>query len=291
LSQQHPFEYRSRIDRRRARAMMRRHRRRRTGASVAVILLFLCIGVGAWLGYKVVSGRRKPAVPRTFKVVIPEGLTVDQTAVKVENQTSITAEQYRKAVASGGYDYGFLDGSNGNLEGFLFPKTYQVTDKTPARRLIGMQLDQFQKETSGLDWARAGSLGITPYQAVIVASMVEKEAKMSDERPVIASVVYNRLKAGMKLQICSTVQYALGRWKPSLSYKDLEVDSPYNTYKISGLPPAPICSPGFESIRAALYPEATGYLYFILTSPGRHSFTADYQQFLRWKQEQAQPGG
>ena len=127
---------------------------------------------------------------------------------------------------------------------------------------------------------------MTPYQVVVIASLIEKEAKVSEDRPLIASVIYNRLKRNMKLGIDATVQYALGHWKPVLTNKDLEVDSPYNTYKIAGLPPAPICSPGFESIRAALYPASTDYIYYILTgADGKHSFTADYQEFKLWKEE------
>jgi len=184
-----------------------------------------------------------------------------------------------------------LKDAGGNLEGFLFPKTYTVTGKTSARALVNMMLSQYRKETKGLDWARATARGISQYQTLIIASLIEKEARLPEERPVIASVIYNRLNAAMKLQIDATVQYALGKWKQALSYKDLEVDSPYNTYKIKGLPPAPICSPGYESIRAALYPATTNYLYYILTSPeGRHSFTNDYQQFLRWKEELQKKG-
>jgi UPF0755 protein len=109
---------------------------------------------------------------------------------------------------------------------------------------------------------------------------------------VVASVIYNRLKKGWKLGFCSTVEYALGYHKDALTDKDLQVDSPYNTYKIDGLPPGPICSPGFESLRAALYPATSDYVYFILTNPadGTHSFTADYQQFLRWKDQMNKKG-
>ena len=111
--------------------------------------------------------------------------------------------------------------------------------------MVNKQLKQFGIETSDLDWGRAASLGVTPYKVVIIASMIEKEVKLPSERPLVASVIYNRLKKGMKLGIDATIQYALGEWKPRLTDSDLKVDSPYNTYTHSGLPPAPICNPGF----------------------------------------------
>ncbi|MBU4301378.1 MAG: endolytic transglycosylase MltG [Actinobacteria bacterium] len=285
-----PFEHRSRVDRRRVRDKARARRRRNATIATALCMAAaVCLGVGGFFIYRHVA-RSKPPEPEVFRVTLPEGLTIKQTARKVAAQTegTITASEFEAAAKSSGYDYGFLEGSNGNLEGFLFPKTYEVTDEDTTRDVVVMMLDQFGKETGALDWARAQAYGLTRYDVLIIASMVEKEAKVPQERPIIASVIYNRLKAGMRLQIDATVQYALGAWKPELCYSDLEVDSPYNTYRVSGLPPGPICNPGFESIRAALHPEPTEYLYYILTSPeGRHSFTADYQQFVRWKEEQA----
>lgn len=282
------FEHRSRTERRQHHRLERKVARRRTAIAVAVAIIIVCLGIGGWLGYRWVSAKHKPPEPRTYKVVIPEGLNIDQTAGKVADRCGISASEFKKAAHAGGYDYDFLAEAKGNLEGFLFPKTYQVTETTSARRLIRMMLNQYRKETGGLDWGQAKARGLSEYQVITVASLVEKEAKLASERPVVASVIYNRLKANMKLQLCATVQYALGKHKPVLSDKDLEVDSPYNTYRVMGLPPAPICNPGFESIRAALYPAATNYLYFLLTSPeqGRHSFTADYQEFLRLKQGQ-----
>lgn len=227
--------------------------------------------------------------PVVFKVTIPEGLTLKQTGQKVEEATkgNISATEFYAACEQGGNGYRLLEGAGGNPEGFLFPKTYEVTSQTSASAFVEMLLKQFQLETENIEWSRAQSLGVTPYQVVVIASIIEKEAKVAGDRPLVASVIYNRLANNMKLGMCSTVQYALGETKPVLTNSDLEVDSPYNTYRIEGLPPAPICNPGFESLRAALYPASTDYLFFILTgADGSHSFTADYQQFMRWKEEQ-----
>jgi UPF0755 protein len=284
---EHPAHYRSRTDRRRAERARRSRNNRIAKLTVAITLSVACLAAAGLFGWKIFNDRKKASSSREYKVVVPEGLNIKQTADKVKSQCKISAVEFTNATNEGGYIYSFLKDAGGNLEGFLFPKTYTVTAKTSARDLVDMMLTQYQKEMKGLDWARAGARKMSAYQTLIIASLIEKEARLPEERPVIASVIYNRLNAAMKLQIDATVQYALGKWKQALSYKDLEVDSPYNTYKIDGLPPAPICSPGFESIRAALYPATTDYRYYILTSPeGRHSFTNDYQQFLKWKDEQ-----
>ncbi|MBN1288934.1 MAG: endolytic transglycosylase MltG [Actinobacteria bacterium] len=268
--------------------MRAKKRRNATLIAVAVITVFLVTGTAAYVLTKSGNGP-EPAVPEPYRVTIPEGYTNKQTAEKVNSATEglITAGEFESAVDNGVYDFGFLTEAGGNLEGFLFPKTYDVAEDQSANDLVQMMLEQYEEETEDLDWSSAAVNGVSGYQVLIIASMVEKEAKAPEERPVIASVIYNRLKAGMKLQICATVQYALGEWKPELSYSDLEVDSPYNTYKINGLPPGPICNPGFESISAALSPASTDYIYYILTTnDGRHSFTSDYNQFLRWKEQQ-----
>jgi UPF0755 protein len=282
-------EHISRLERRRERGAMRARRRRNIAiaASVSVILLVV-LSLGGWIVYSRVRAGRKPA-SKTYAVTLPEGLTNRETARKYDTATSgsISTVDFERALKAGGFDYSFLNGTGGNLEGFLFPNTYDVTSQTGAHYAIDMLLKEFEKKTSDLEWSRAASLGVTQYQIVIIASIIEKEVKYSQERPLVASVIYNRLKKNMKLGMCSTVIYALGQWKPKLTDKDLQVDSPYNTYRISGLPPAPICNPGFESIRAALYPASTDYVYFLVTSSdGHQSFTADYKQLEAWKAKQ-----
>lgn len=281
-----PGDRRTELGRARQRARSRRLRKGILSASAAAVLL-VAVALGAWYGYRRLKGESEPP-PKTYMVTIPEGLTLTQTSRKVDEATggSISESEYLAAAGEGGYEYGFLEGSNGTLEGFLFPKTYEVTSATSARWLVDRQLKQFGLETEQLEWSRSSSLGVTPYQVVIIASLIEEEAKVPEDRPLIASVIYNRLKRNMKLGIDAAVLYALGEHKEVLTNEDLEVDSPYNTYRIQGLPPGPICSPGFESLRAALHPAQTDYIYYILTgADGRHSFTADYQQFSRWKEE------
>lgn len=273
-------DHSGRLERRLARARMRK-KRRAVFLGISIIVISLAIG-GAWLGF---TRNEKVEKPRVYRVVVPEGLNIKQTARKVSSQCKISYEAFLEA-AKGHYEVPIFEGSAGNLEGFLFPKTYEVTSNTSARELIKKMLNQFFFETSNLDWSIATSKGFTKYQVLIIASLVEKEAKFPDERPIIASVIYNRLSKNMKLQIDATVQYALGEWKPALTYDDLKVNSPYNTYIVSGLPPSPICSPGLDSISAAINPAQTDYIYYLLTSQeGRHSFTSDYKQFLQWKKE------
>jgi peptidoglycan lytic transglycosylase G len=220
------------------------------------------------------------------RFTIPEGLTVDQTASRVAQSTTVAPDDFKAAASSGDFDMEFIPAQDqDNLEGFLFPKTYTVAEDVSGRQVVEMLLNQFKADTSGLDWPKSQTLGITPYQAVITASLIEREAAVDDERPLIAAVIFNRLKKDMLLQIDATVQYALPEWKDVLTYDDLKVDSPYNTYLHKGLPPGPICSPGLASLEAALNPADVDYLYYVATGNGRHFFTSDYNEFLRVKNE------
>jgi UPF0755 protein len=278
-----------RLESRRERAAERSHRRRRAAIAVSISLIVLvALAVGGLFAYAKLRGPEKPRY-KTYKVTFPEGLNDKEVGRRLEQATmgSITAAEFSSALVAGGFDYSFLRGAGGNLEGFLFPDTYEVTSQTTARQAVDAMLKDYQRKTSDLEWDRAAALGVTPYQVVTIASIIEKEVSRPEERSLVASVIYNRLNKKMRLGMCSTVIYALGEWKPSLSIKDTQVDSPYNTYRIDGLPPGPICNPGFESLRAALYPASTDYVYFILTGPdGKTSFTADYKQFENWKNQQ-----
>jgi UPF0755 protein len=146
-------------------------------------------------------------------------------------------------------------------------------------------LAQFDKLFTEEYYGKAEALGLSINEVVTIASLRERETRVPEERALVASVIMNRLNVGMPLQIDATVQFALGENKERLSYADLEVDSPYNTYKIEGLPPGPICSPRIESIEAALNPADTNYIYYVLKPEldGRHNFTNSYDEFLRFK--------
>jgi len=222
-------------------------------------------------------------------ITFPEGWLAKQMAARLEALTGISPEEYLQIVESGQVEgnYAFLQDNGApskNLEGYLFPNTYTVEkEEITAQEFIKTQLDQFQKATSGLDWSKAESLGRTPYEIIVIASLIERETMVDDERPLVAAVIYNRLNKGMPLQIDATVQYALPKWKERLTYEDLKVDSPYNTYKQKGLPPGPICNPGLDSIDAALNPSLDDYLYYVLKTDnsGRHVFTNSYSEFTK----------
>ncbi len=220
------------------------------------------------------------------RVTIPEGLTVEQTAARVAEVMGFSEEEFMAVATIGGFDVDFIpEGNRDNLEGFLFPKTYDFQADTPAQEVVKVLLRQFEAETSGLDWTRAEELGLTPYQVVIAASIIEREVVLPEERSLVAAVILNRLRTDMLLQMDATVQYALPEWKDVLTYEDLQTPSPYNTYLHRGLPPAPICNPGLASIQAVLEPAEVDYLYYVATGDGGHFFTSDYDEFLRVKQE------
>ncbi|MGH2726110.1 MAG: endolytic transglycosylase MltG, partial [Actinomycetota bacterium] len=175
-----------------------------------------------------------------------------------------------------------------NLEGFLFPKTYDLLKGVTTPEVVDKLLEQFEKETKTLEWNNAAKLGVTPYQVLIIASMIEREAQVSQDRARIARVIYNRIAKPMRLQIDATVQYGIyletGSYKQPLLVEDYQFSSPYNTYLIDGLPPAPIASPGLASIDAALNPEPGKWLYYVLINDkGEHGFAETYEEFVRLK--------
>ncbi|MCL1880075.1 MAG: endolytic transglycosylase MltG [Actinomycetia bacterium] len=224
-----------------------------------------------------------------IKLTIPEGLTIEQTAAVVEKACGIPADQFIKECHSANSyadQFPFLkDCPDNSLEGYLFPKTYQIPEGAAASDVVRLMLKQFQTETASLDLSYTASRDLSLRDVVIIASLVERETYQPDERPLVASVIMNRLRDKMKLQICSTVVYALGPnsrdWGVNpLLYADLEVDSPYNTYRIDGLPPGPICSPQLASLKAAAQPQETSYLYYVLTSKeGHHTFCKNAEEF------------
>ncbi len=226
--------------------------------------------------------------PQSFTVTIPEGLTLEQTARRVAAQSNISAAEFEGAARATNYDYAFLqDPAIENTEGFLFPKQYEFEEGTSARQIVSRMLEQYLIETWNLDFSRATQRPeLSEYEVLSVASLIERESARSEERPKVASVIYNRLREGMRLQIDATVQYARGEPKENLTLEDLKVDSPYNTYANAGLPPGPICSPSLDSIKAALEPARTDYLYYVLGAGGeRHFFTSSYDEFLEKKAE------
>lgn len=221
----------------------------------------------------------------TIKVSIPEGTTLKQASVRVAAAVpSISAPGYVDVARDEPPPFelqGYKAGTT--LEGMLFPATYEVLPKTKAREFVDDQLTAFDDNFAKVDLARAEKANLTAYDVVIIASMIEKESQTAGERRQVAAVIWNRLKKDMLLQIDATVQYALGKTKPVLTFDDLEVESPYNTYLHAGLPPTPISNPGLAALKAAADPDDVPYLYYVARNDGsgRHYFSSTYEQFLK----------
>jgi UPF0755 protein len=228
----------------------------------------------------------------SFRVMIPEGLTNSQVAALLTKGGKIKGDEY---IELSKQPSKFVVPKVGGtavevqtLEGLLFPDTYYLLQGDGATQLIGAQLAAFEKKTGALPWSKAEALGRTPYEIVIVASLVEKEAVTAEDRAKVAAVIYNRLKEKMSLGLDVTVRYALDKWTGELTAEDLKVDSPYNTREVKGLPPSPIANPGVAALTAALEPAEVDYLYFIADKEGKLFFTADYDEFLKVKKELSQ---
>ena len=222
-----------------------------------------------------------------IKVTIPEGFTLDQTAERVGEVTHITKEEFLAGASfATASPKDFEAPPDNSLEGFLYPQTYFLTEKEDAAALVRRMVTQFDAETQDVDWSRASSFGLSPYQVLVVASLIEEETKVDDERRKVSAVIHNRLKLGMKLEIDATVQYITKKYEGQpLTESDLAIDSPYNTRKFAGIPPGPIASVRAGSIVAALDPEPIDALFYVLTPDCRtHLFTADYGEFLAAKQ-------
>jgi len=215
-------------------------------------------------------------VPDELRVTVPEGLSLAQASLLFANpQAFIDAASDPILVEKAGL-------KTPTLEGFLMPNTYFFEEKPTEREVVERMLEQFEKDYAALTAATPLPAGFDKLAVVVVASLVEEEGRVPEERPSIAAVIYNRLKKKMPLQLDSTLQYALDKYGQRLLYEDREVDSPYNTYKNPGLPPGPISSPGCDALKAALNPADADYLYFVSNADGRtHTFSATEAEHLR----------
>ena len=224
----------------------------------------------------------------TMRLTIPEGYTARQIAALVDEMGIVTGDDFINEMNNGTFDYAFLEGipkRDYYLEGYLFPDTYFLSGNETAHDIISMMLDRFEQVYNEDINDALASTDYTLDQIITIASMVESEAKLDEERPTIAGVIYNRLDIDMPLQIDSTVQYALATRNEVVTESDLQVDSPYNTYQNTGLPAGPICNPGEASILAALNPEEHNYYYYVLKEQGgsEHHFAENYDDFLEAK--------
>lgn len=209
-----------------------------------------------------------------YKITIPEGYTSIQIAELLDKKEIVEKESFLKLVKYGEKSW----------EGYLFPDTYEVPKKYGAENMFKLMLSNFEQvavENKLIN--KAEQTGFTMDEIITLASIIEKEAQFAEEKRQISSVFHNRLKSGMKLQSCATIQYILGKPKEILEESDLEIESPYNTYLYKGLPPGPICNPGIDSIIAALEPANEDYLYFVLGDNGRHIFSKTYEEHLKNK--------
>jgi UPF0755 protein len=211
-------------------------------------------------------------------LTIPEGYTVRQIAEAVAAEKLASEEDFLRAARRAPEVWSSLPSTG--VEGYLFPDTYRVEFEATAEDLVGQMLGQFEETVGkGLFQERTSVRGRSLHEVITLASLVEAEAKQDRERPVIAGVLANRLRQGRKLECDATVQYALGvNRKQRLLYKDLKVESEYNTYLHAGLPPGPICSPGVESIKAAMRPANVPYLYYVAKPDGSHVFSRTFAE-------------
>ena len=295
------------------------HVRRGAGASrrrvfvrrtAAVVAFAAVAGVAVWLVSlalgEIRHGSPQPAAapattsappppPKPLRIVFPEGFTRKDMAARITAVNEIAKKRRHVTPKLSAKQYLTLtrrdklpgklagDGRPRQLEGLLFPATYDFLPRTTTKQLVHKQLAAFRQAWAGIDLTYAKKRKLTPYDVLIIASMVEKEAVVGSERPLIAAVIYNRLKAGMPLGIDATIRYGLDvPGNEPLRESQLNSDNPYNTRKHAGLPPTPIANPGLASMKAAAHPAHKNYLYFVRKPDHKHHFfTASESEFLR----------
>lgn len=214
-------------------------------------------------------------------VTFPEGSWLVDFAARVEEDTDLSGDRFLELTAEAKVKSSLLPQDVGTLEGLLFPSTYQVDENDTVETLAQRLVAEMERQVSKLDLSGAEAIGYSAYDVVNIASMVQAEARVDEDRGKIARVIYNRLEEGMALGIDATIIYATGEHKTSLNESDLAIDSPYNTREVTGLPPTPIGAPGVASLRAAARPTPGDWLYFVVSDcKGHHAFSVDYDDFL-----------
>ena len=265
--------------------------------ALALLLLPTGLALAGWVGVSALRGddeagpatssevTRATARAKTLRIIFPEGFTREDMAERVTAVKQIAREERGVATRLSASEYLRLtsasplpgrfagDGKARSLEGFLFPATYEFTARTPTRQLVAQQLRAFRTNWAKVNLRYARSKNLTPYDVLIIASLIEKEVIAPEERALVASVIYNRLRLGMQLGIDATIRYAL-EVPPTeaLRQSHLEDPNPYNTRIHRGLPPGPIANPGLASMQAAAHPKQTNYLYFVRKPDKVHHF-------------------
>ncbi|HPI27128.1 MAG TPA: endolytic transglycosylase MltG [Candidatus Marinimicrobia bacterium] len=222
----------------------------------------------------------------TVRVTIPEGLRAREIARLLENQIGISADDFMQKVMDSRFTHQLGVEAN-NLEGYLFPDSYHFIVGDSPENVISRMVERFWEVVNDSVQAEIRRTGYTLHQIITLASIVEGECQVDFERPLVASLYYNRLRRRIRLEACPTIQYIIPDSPRRILRQDLKIDSPYNTYLHYGLPPGPVCNPGFKSIKAAIYPAKTKYLYMVSNgdSTYTHTFTANYEEFLAAKRK------
>ncbi len=243
---------------------------------------------------------RLVAGPDVFNqsVIVLEGVTVASAIESLAEQTGKPVEDFAVALRDGWVTSALLPAEApggvdelARWEGLLYPARYEIGEDTQPREILQMMADEAVHRVNDVDSSRFEELGMGTYEVLIVASLIQREAGVEEDRPLISSVIYNRLDQGMPLQIDATVVYARGGSPGRVLAEDLEIDSPWNTYLIAGLPPTPISTVQIESVLAAAHPATTDFLFYVLASKdGRHGFSETYEEHQA-KIEQAKADG
>ena len=226
---------------------------------------------------KLISGETS-----TIKFTIPEGFGIKEIAERLSNEGLADKKKFLK-LAKDYVPYDYMErraNARYAAEGFLFPDTYEISADISEKEIMDMMAKDFDQRLNAKMRIRAEEMNLSIYDLVTLASLVEKEARYAEDRPIIAQVFFKRLRIGMPLQSDTTLQYLLDAPKEDVSIADTKIDSPYNTYQHYGLPPGPIASPGMAAIEAVLYPADTDYLYFVADRQGHNHYSNSYEEHL-----------
>lgn len=227
-----------------------------------------------------------PPAPDTFRLTVIEGLRIEEMLASLADQTDYTVDELAAPLLDGTVTSPFLPEELPEevpeltaWEGLLFPATYDFVADASAATIVGRLAGEMNSRMAAVDWSELEEAGFTPYEGLIIASLIEKEAKIEEDRPLISSVIHNRLDLGIALQIDATVIYALGENPGRVLFSDLEIDSPWNTYRVTGLPPTPIGGVRSASLEAAAMPAETQFLYYVLIdTDGTHGFSETLEE-------------
>lgn len=246
--------------------------------------------LSASMSPSVIMGKISGGKVYMHQVTIPEGFNIYEIASLLEGRQLVNRERFLATVT----DREFIKSLSfdlPSLEGYLFPTTYLLARGMTEREIAAKMVNTFKELADSEIAAKAAAVGLTPHQVVNMASLVEKETALNEEKSIITSVFHNRLKKGMRLQCDPTVIYAIKNFDGNIKKKDLTIDSPYNTYRYAGLPIGPIANPGIESIRGVLNPMKSDYLYFVATKKGGHYFSTNIKDHNRAVREYQLNGG